>query len=521
MVTTKVDGHESQSGLVSQYRLSPVDTSDQTTPEMMSKPPKLLALAAAATSWMIPGSRADSFDDGMIRRMKELNVRGASVVYYDASKMDAPIIRGYGKIASSDDSQDVTSHTPFQLASISKVFTAATVASLVNQGLIRLDDDICDIIPPDWQQSACRNPAHPDAVVTWRSLSSHTSSLVGNVPLVRNQNNELKAPGYGPTDGYVDKVAAGNPTCPLTDFQGFYRDFLTNKTTETTVGTVNFTVQGGDTLHWYEAGRDNGGAWLDYAPGENWTYSNFAVGYVAALVELVTNRTFDDYSREYIFDPLGMNETVWYSRDLPTGLPEAEPVDFRNGTFSDIGQYCYIDMASGSLRTSAEDIAKWLQAMLTYGAPKLWPESIGRQVFSCQQKNPQGNDFETCLFGLGWILVQSAEEAGFVNYTWLQGYNFTDGVWHDGGEAGVQTHMLVLPSAGLYQAVLTNTYNNDPQAPTKLAETMATLMSGNSNSTEAPAPDSASSSRPTFSFQRMLAMAAWSSLIMIVTGIWL
>jgi CubicO group peptidase (beta-lactamase class C family) len=483
---------------------------------------KIKLLGIAATSWMIQGSRADSFDDGMIRRMKELNVRGASVVYYDASKMDAPIIRGYGKISSSKDSQDVTSHTPFQLASVSKVFTAAVMASLVNQGLIRLDDDICDVIPSDWQQSACRNPAHPDAVVTWRSLSSHTSSLVDNVPFVLNQNHEIKAPGYGPTDGYAFSIAAGNPTCPLTDFQGFYRDFLTNKTTETSVGAVNFTLEGGGSLNWYQVGQDAGGAWLDYAPGENWTYSNFAVGYVAALVELVTNRTFDDYSQEYIFGPLGMNETAWYSRDLSAGVVEADPVDFSNGTFSDIGQYCYIDMASGSLRMSAEDMSKWLQAMLTYGAPKLWPEHIGREVFSCQQKNPEGRNFEACQFGLGWNLVPAAmaNELSVSEYHWLQGYNSTDGVWHGGDEAGVQTYALVLPNAGLYQAVLTNTYNNDRAACAKLAETMTTLMSGNSDSSEVPSSDLTSSSS-SLSAQRMLTTTVLSALMLIESKVWL
>jgi CubicO group peptidase (beta-lactamase class C family) len=66
------------------------------------------------------------------------------------------------------------------------------------------------------------------------------------------------------------------------------------------------------------------------------------VEYVAALVELVTNRTFDDYSKEFVFQPLELNETAWYSRDVPSGLVEAELVDYTNGSFSDIGQYCGI-----------------------------------------------------------------------------------------------------------------------------------------------------------------------------------
>jgi CubicO group peptidase (beta-lactamase class C family) len=417
----------------------------------------------------------DPFDDAVVSRMRDLNIRGASVVYFDGARMTNPIVRGYGKVATSSSSLDVTPDTTFLLASVSKVFTGSAIAILLKQGRIRLDDDICNVIPSTWQRSACRNPRYPNTAVTWRMIASHRSSLREDIPDVQNRAGEWVEPSYGPTGGYVDGVAAGNPTCPLTDYRGFYRDFLTNKATETRVGTVGLTVQGGGTLNWYRLGQSNGGAWQNFAPGTRESYSNFAMGYIAALVELATNQTWANFTKQHLFAPLGMNRTAWHSRDLPAGTRQAVPVEFFDNQYADIGPYCFIDAASGSLLTTANDMAKWLQSMLRFGAPRLWNETIGRQVFACQQRTAQGVNFNPCEVGLGWIRLDEAFKRNAEDWlTSFQTFNWTQGVMHDGSEAGAQTQILVLPSSRVYLAVLTNTDYNDEYAAQKLARTVAT-----------------------------------------------
>jgi CubicO group peptidase (beta-lactamase class C family) len=69
----------------------------------------------------------------------------------------------------------VADTTLFMLASISKTFTGAALLQLWEAGLFDLDDDINDYLP-----FAVFNPNHPDSVITFRMLLTHTSSLRDN-----------------------------------------------------------------------------------------------------------------------------------------------------------------------------------------------------------------------------------------------------------------------------------------------------------------------------------------------------
>jgi CubicO group peptidase (beta-lactamase class C family) len=360
------------------------------------------------------------------------------------------------------------------LASVSKVFAAAAVTKLVDQGIIDLDDDICDVIPSKWAKSACRNPSFPNDKVTWRMLITHRSSLRENIPSVRNQNNRLVEASYGPSGGYADNSAAGNPTCPLDDVTGFYRDFLTNKATETSVG-ASMTVQGGGKINWYNVGESSGGAWQNFRPGSRSSYSNFAVGYIPALVELATGQDFAGFCKENLFEPLGMTNTAWFRDDLPTNTRVAVPVEFNGGnSFGNIGHYCYIDYASGQLHTTASDMAKWGAAMMHFGAPTLWSQSTGAELFKCQERNVQGDPPQNCEVGMGWFrLDNSMKSNAHSTLNDFKKYDWTNGGVHEGAEAGIQAHLIVLPNAGVFAAVLTNTYLNDEYAPQKMAASLA------------------------------------------------
>ena len=70
---------------------------------------------------------------------------------------------------------------------------------------------------------------------------------------------------------------------------------------------------------------------------------------------------------------------------------------------------------------------------------------------------------------------------GFAKYDW------TDGIWHDGAEAGSQTNIIILPKAGIYVAVLTNTDLNSETAAQQLTQAVI----------EAPLPPSSPIPSPT------------------------
>lgn len=430
----------------------------------------------------------DSFDQAMKQMMADLNIRGASVAVM-APGLDEPIARGYGKVASSDDSASVTEETAFMFASVSKVFAGAAVAVLIDQGIIEsLDDDICDVVPVEYNRSACRNPWFPNDPVTWRMIVTHRSSMAPSIPSVRVGGNRYVAASYGPTGGYDgEEPAAGNPTCPLKDVTGFYRDIMVDKESETMVGRDGLTLRNGEPVNWYDYANDMdfGGMWIpDDQPGEYFDYSNFAVGYLAALVEYATDQSFDQFSKEHIFSKLGMDQTSWFREDLPAGTDVAVPVRRRNGSFRDVGHYCYIDYASGQLYSTAKDMVLWGNAILERGVDKLWSEDTTNHVFGCQEQDENGSpeDETVCEFGLSWAYLDNAKKqrlrSSILNsnnpdVNWMRpflNFDWDDAVEHSGGEEGVQSELIVFPHAGAYVMVVMNTSDNNESAAQILAK---------------------------------------------------
>ncbi|KAL3944164.1 MAG: hypothetical protein SGBAC_001773 [Bacillariaceae sp.] len=426
-------------------------------------PKTLVLFGLSASNLFHPATADDLLDDAILNQMDDEHVLGASIAYFNKEFMTEPIIRSYGKTSTTSDAKDVTNDTVFMIASVSKVFAGAAVLKLVSQNVIGLDDDICDVLPGDYDPSACRNPSFQNTPVTWRMLVTHQSSMMEGIPDIDGMS-----PNYGPNGAY-DGSAVGNPSCPLSDVVGFYRDIMINKVTETTVG-AGF----GTNFNWYDA--VNGTVWEEFEPGTETLYSNFAIGYIAALVEHATGKTFPAYCKENIFDPLGMTNTAWFRNDLPGGVQETMPIGYLgkgenifledNSTlppgdqYEDMEHYCFIDYASGSLRTTAKDLTLYLDSMLSYGAPTLWTEEEGISYVTCAEKDVS---FSECEFGITWEILQK-----LFSVDWLaepaSRFNWEHAVAHGGFEAGSQTQVILFPKSGIYALVLTNTNGNDDDA---------------------------------------------------------
>lgn len=438
-------------------------------------------------------AEGDDFDDAVSAKVSQLAIRGAGITYFDANRMSAPVTRGYGRLSSDTSSDAVTPDTTFMLASVSKPFAASAVAVLVDKGIISsIDDDICNVIPQAYKtdnpMKLCRNPKHPTTKVTWRMILTHRSSMKGNLPSARNSSGKWVNPTYGPSGGYVsDEPAVGNPTCPLEGVADFYRALLTDDPDVQTDVGAGVQLQGGKELNWYDLAQSTGGMWHSYKPGTRRTYSNAAYGFLPALIEFAMEgtQTFPEFCHENLFGPLGMDRTAWFRKDLPANTREALPVEKRGRGFRDIGHYCFIDYASGQLRTSAKDLQAWSTALLDYGAPALWSNAMGKEIVHCQERNSNNQPVpsKSCEFGYGWIVLDNSQKKT-TSEQWLkqgfQNYDWTDGIWHDGAEAGSQTNLLILPKAGLFVSVLTNTDLNSETAAQQLTQAIV----------EAPLPSS-------------------------------
>ena len=146
-------------------------------------------------------------------------------------------------------------NTLYEIASISKVFTATLLANLVEKGTITLDDSITRFLP----DSVAQNPFLQK--ITFKHLANHTSGLPS---LPEN----------------LDKVAKFNPKNPYANYTR--RDMFS-------------ALKNMSTKH---------------EPGENFEYSNLGYGLLGELIAIISKKTYSQNIKDIITDSLGMVNTV-------------------------------------------------------------------------------------------------------------------------------------------------------------------------------------------------------------------
>jgi CubicO group peptidase (beta-lactamase class C family) len=274
----------------------------------------------------------------------------------------------------------------FLLASVSKVVTATALLQLNDSNLFSLDDKINDYLPFNVDV-----PNHPENI-TFRMLLTHTSAL---------------ADGSALDDQYY--YGSDSPV----ELKFFLENYL--------VPNGNF----------YNASEN----FHDFAPGNDFEYSNTGNALIGLLVEEISGMTFNNYCKQNIFGPLGMNETYWRLDEISQTI--VQPYDFSNGQYQAIPHYTFTDYPNGGLRSTAQDMFKFLRAFVNNGVSNnhqlLKPSTISSMISA----QIPVIDHEVGLH----LFIMNAE----------------NGLWgHDGGEQGVATIMAFNPTTKVGVIILTN-----------------------------------------------------------------
>ena len=294
---------------------------------------------------------------------------------------------GYANL---EDSVPVADTTLFMLASISKTITATAAMQLWEREEFELDDDINDYLPFE-----VRNPNHPDSVITFRMLMTHTSSIEDNWTVID--------PLY---------VWGGDSPIPL---GSFLEDYL---------------VPGG-------AYYDSASNFHTYPPGDDFDYCNVAVALLGYLVEAIED-SFPIHCQDSIFDPLSMYETSWFLAGLNMNNI-AVPYHWSGVEYVPYQHYGYPDYPDGQLRTSAQQLARHLMAFIQYGMVDT--VRILDSTTVDIMRTVQYDVTSTWKMGLIWMYQ-------YVSARWLWG--------HAGADWGVSTVAVFCPSENSVVIVLTN-----------------------------------------------------------------
>jgi CubicO group peptidase (beta-lactamase class C family) len=235
---------------------------------------------------------------------------------------DAQIIwKGNYGYADLEQSKLVDDSTLFLIMSTSKPVTGTAIMQLWEKGLFELDNDVNDYLPFE-----VRNPSYPDDSITFRMLLSHTSGITDNWTIYPD----------------LDDLVTWGADSPL-----LLGSFL-----------ENYLFEGGA---YYTSN-----SWSGQVPGSAYNYTSVGITLLGYLVETIADTSFEGYSQENIFGPLGMNETSWFLANLDREKI-ATPYTYSGDTYHPSNHWGETTYPGSQIRTSAAQLARFLMAFIQKG----------------------------------------------------------------------------------------------------------------------------------------------------------
>ena len=267
--------------------------------------PFLLFLILVFSGWTLSAQPASTAEiDTIFAAWNSTHVPGGTIAIIE--KGSVSYAKAYG-MASLEYKVPNTRETIYNLASVSKQFTAFGIVLLEQQGKLSFEDDIRKHLPnlPDFGET-----------ITIRHMLNHTSGM-------RSLHALLGMAGWRDDDRRSNA----------------------------------------DLMRFMENQRE-----LNFKPGAEYLYCNTGFMFMADIIEKVSGETFEDWMKVNIFDPLGMNHS-FVRRDINLVVPNVATSYYgpNDGVFKKGVEY-WAYVGSGNMHSTVDDLAKWLN---NFRDPKL------------------------------------------------------------------------------------------------------------------------------------------------------
>jgi CubicO group peptidase (beta-lactamase class C family) len=255
---------------------------------------------------------------------------------------------------------DLNSETIFELASVSKQFTAMGIMLLRKQGKLSYDDSLRKFFP--------ELPYHNISV---RQLLNHTSGLP--------------------------------------DYMGEFSKYWDNTRIATNDDMIALLAKyKPDTL---------------FAPGNKWEYSNTGYALLASIIEKASGKKYGDYLHQYIFKPLAMEKTrVFRRRYEKTSLDNyaygylMDPVTNKYllpDSIAETANMVYtLDgiQGDGVVNSTTGDLLKWDRALYT-------EKLLSKEEMAEALRPGVLNNGKKTNYGFGWMIGESKNFGAFVQHS--------------------------------------------------------------------------------------------------------
>jgi CubicO group peptidase (beta-lactamase class C family) len=256
----------------------------------------IVVLSAAINGCSLTG--AERIDDLVHAHMKSRRIPGVSLA----------IITNDGVIRSAAYGTAVIQHevparvdTVYEIASLTKQFTAVGVLILCDEGKLRLDDSIAEYVegaPEKWRE------------ITIRHLLTHTSGLLPEDEEFASLRGEWRR--YMPKSLMLASIMADS---------------------------------------------------ISSAPGERFDYASGNYFLAALAIEKASGMSYRKFMRTRIFEPLGMDRTLIHD-ELKITANEAQGYSIKDGELVNIWRDCVEEVAGGwGIFSCVPDLVRWDQAL--------------------------------------------------------------------------------------------------------------------------------------------------------------
>lgn len=234
--------------------------------------------------------------NALFTRWKDLDGPGLSVTVVGA---DGFLFRGNYGAANLEDHVPIRNSTVFNVASLSKQFTAFGISLLVDRGVISLNDDVHKYIP--------ELPAY-GYKISILHLLTHTSGM-------KDQYDLLYLAGWAP------------------------EDVITNT----------------DALQLIFRQKE-----LDFVPGSFFRYCNSGYSLLALVIERATGQRFAEWMQQHIFGPLEMTSSFFIT-DYEQVIEERADSYKKTETGYAKSFIHSTTQGANGLHTTTDDLLKWVK----------------------------------------------------------------------------------------------------------------------------------------------------------------
>jgi N-acyl-D-amino-acid deacylase len=308
--------------------------------------------------------------DRMMRDFMEAHcIPGAAIAVTDQGRLVLARSYGYADVATHE---SVLPTSLFRIASVSKPITALAILQLVEQGKLKLDDKVFDLLDFNAEIAGQKEFDTRQRDITIRQLLEHRGGW----------DRDKSFDAMFQSVRFAKELGVPAPA----DRSDVIRAMLLQK--------------------------------LDFAPGERYAYSNYGYCLLGRVIEKLTGQSYEDYVREHVLAPVGV-QAMRIGRSRLDGRSPHE-VRYYHPAFgdsvfeSDLGQRCppsYGDWflesmdSHGGWIASAVDLARVAAALDDPDhCPILSRESI-EAMYTADSPVEGENDAKTETreyYSLGW-----------------------------------------------------------------------------------------------------------------------